>query len=83
MKKVIFTRLVIENSPLFCAVFNIFARKTKKSMGKWLPFDYSGYKEAKNNKLVTFKKYNYEEVNDDSDGSHDSHRSKCTALQRR
>ena len=39
------------------AVFVIFASKFEKISFWWLPFTFSGYKEAKNNKLVvTIKK---------------------------
>ena len=50
---------------------------TNKNLFRRLPFDFSRYKEAKNNKLVVtiLKKYNYEKVYDDIDDSHDRHRS--------
>ena len=62
------------------AVFIIFATKIEINIIYVVTFYVFWYKEAKNKKLVVTikKKYNYEKVNDDPDGSHDRHRSKCT-----
>ena len=72
--------LLFQNSCVLWPFLLFLQQKLKKSSFRWLPFSSSGYKEAKNNKLVVTikKKYNYEKVNDDPDGSHDRHRSKCT-----
>lgn len=45
----LFTRLVIHIFMDLKADFTIFASKNEKSCFRWLPFDISGYKEAKNN----------------------------------
>ena len=45
----VFTRLVIHIFMDLKAVFIIFASKKEKRCFRWLRFDISGYKEAKNN----------------------------------